>query len=187
MGPLIEKNHHLVVLASGENRPGLLDALLTVASSCQCYVSDTRMVLLGNSFVMSCQLTGIWSSIAKVEVMLPQAAKPLGLHLEIRRTFYEQNDKPFIPYSVQIIGVDEIGIASEVVNFFSKQGFEITEFLAEPFQIPHAKTRMLTFTLTLHVPPKTPIANVREGFLTFCDDKNLDGLLEPFKPPLRAV
>ena len=40
---------------------------------------------------------------------------------------------------------------------------------------------MFALSMMINIPAKAHLASLRENFLMFCDDRNLDAILEPYK------
>ena len=49
------------------------------------------------------------------------------------------------------------------------------------YSAPHTGTPMISVNLAIGIPANTHIALLREEFLDFCDDLNLDAVMEPIK------
>ena len=49
------------------------------------------------------------------------------------------------------------------------------------YSAPHTGTPMFSVNLAIGIPASMHIAMLREEFLDFCDDLNLDAVLEPIK------
>jgi glycine cleavage system transcriptional repressor len=40
---------------------------------------------------------------------------------------------------------------------------------------------MFALSMTVNIPVRVHIATLRENFMIFCDDRNLDAIIEPYK------
>ena len=58
---------HLVITATGADRPGIVDEFARVVADCGCNIGDSRMAVLGSEFAMVVLLSGNWNAIAKLE------------------------------------------------------------------------------------------------------------------------
>lgn len=173
--------HYLVVSAIGQDRPGLIEQLAGTASDARCNIVDTRMTILGGEFALIMLVGGSWDAIAKLESVLPGAAERLGLTTIIRRTERRPAQPEVVPYNVHVVSLDHPGIVHEIAHFFANKGMNIDDLYTGTYQAPHTGTPMFTLTMTVNVPGTTHIAGLREEFMVFCDDRNLDAIIEPIR------
>ena len=86
-----------------------------------------------------------------------------------------------MPYSVEVISIDHPGIVHDIAGFFSTREINIHELNTSRYAAAHTGTPMFAITMMIDIPASTRIATLREEFLDFCDDLNMDAVLEPIK------
>lgn len=173
--------HYLVISALGEDRTGIIDELAKAASEARCNIADSRMVVMGLEFAIVMMLSGTWDAIAKLEAQLPTLGRKLDLILSSKRTQLRPAQKEALPYHVHVIALDNPGIVHEIANFFASQGINIEAMETSTYAAPHTGSQMFALGMTVNVPGRVHIASLRESFMVFCDDRNLDAMIEPFK------
>lgn len=173
--------NYLVISAIGRDRPGLIEQISGTASDARCNIVDTRMTLLGGEFAMILLASGSWDAIAKLETILPALAERLELTLIVRRTEERPPQPDVVPYNVHVISLDHPGIVHEISHFFANKGINIDDLYTGTYKAPHTGTPMFTLTMTVNIPGTTHIAGLREEFMMFCDDRNLDAIIEPIR------
>ena len=176
-----ESEHHLVLTALTSDRPGIVDEIARAASEARCNISDSRMIVMGSEFALTMMVSGTWDSIAKFEAQLPVLAKRLDLQVLSKRTEKRQLQKPAMPYSVHVIALDNPGIVHEIANFFASQTINIEAMETSTYSAPHTGSPMFALAMTVNIPGEIHIASLRETFMIFCDDRNLDAIIEPHK------
>ena len=129
----------------------------------------------------SALITGNWSNIARLETALNTLASTKGLVLSIKRTQRHASSEQLLPYNVQVIALDQVGTVYNIFNFFSSRNIVIEMLHTETYVSSATNTPMLSVNLSVSLPAFTNIAELREQFLIFCDDLNIDGILEPDK------
>jgi glycine cleavage system transcriptional repressor len=82
---------------------------------------------------------------------------------------------------VHVIALDNPGIVHEIANFFAVQGINIEAMETSTYAAPHTGSPMFALSMTVNIPARVHIATLRENFMLFCDDRNLDAIIEPFK------
>lgn len=175
------KNTRLVLSALGEDQPGILDALSSTILESGCNIVDSRMTVLGGDFAILLLVDGNWSNMAKLENQLPGLGERLGLTITHRRTARRPQRKDLLPYSVDVVTLDQPGIVHNLSGFFSSRHINIQEMVTEGYPAAHTGAPMFSVHLSIEVPASTLIATLREEFMDFCDELNLDAVLEPYK------
>ncbi len=171
----------LVISAIGSDRPGLVAELSEIVLNAGCNIEDSRMSVLGGEFALIMLASGKWNSIAKLESALPAAGQRLGLTVTSRRTQQRPQDSAAVPYSVEVVSLDHPGIVNQLAGFFSSRGINIHDLYTGSYRAAHTGTPMFSLTMTIEVPADTHIAALREQFMEFCDQLNLDAVMEPVK------
>ena len=80
------------------------------------------------------------------------------------------------------ISLDNPGIVSDIANFFASQDINIEAMETNTYAAPHTGSPMFALAMTVNIPGQIHIALLRENFMVFCDDRNLDAIIEPYKP-----
>lgn len=175
------KNNQLVLSALGEDRPGIIDELSRCAMDSGCTILDSRMAVLGGDFALLLQVGGNWNNIAKLESQITGLEKRLGLVIASRRTAERQSADDLLPYGVEVVALDQPGIVHNLARFFSQRQINIQEMITSSYPAPHSGTAMFSVHMNVDIPAKTQISTLREEFMDFCDQMNLDAVIEPVK------
>jgi len=172
----------LVITALGEDKPGIIDKLTEIVVECSCNVIDSRMSVLGGEFAVMLMVSGKWNELAKLEDSLAAASESLGLTITCKRTEPNKPAADLMPYSVEVISIDQPGIVHELARFFSSRDINIQELNTTQYAAAHTGTPMFALQLTANIPASTHIAGLRDEFLDFCETQNMDATMEPMKP-----
>lgn len=171
----------LVIAALGEDRPGLVDQLSGWILDSGCNIADSRMMVLGGEFSVLLLVSGNWNNLARLEDQVGQIGQKLDMALSIKRTEPKQRNGEFLPYAVDVVALDHPGIVHNLANFFSQRSINIQDLSTTSYAAAHTGTQMFAVHMSLDVPADTHIATLREEFLEFCDQLNLDAVIEPLK------
>ena len=175
------KNHHLVIAALGADKTGLIDEFSRCILQSGCSISDSRMAVLGGDFALLLQVAGNWNNIAKLENQIALLEERLALTVIARRTVPKQGSKDLLPYGVDVVALDQPGIVHNLANFFAKRQINIQEMITSSYAAAHTGTPMFSVHLTVDIPANQQIALLRDEFMDFCDQLNLDAVIEPIK------
>ncbi|MAR92957.1 MAG: ACT domain-containing protein [Pseudomonadota bacterium] len=170
---------YLVISAIGEDKPGIINGLSQAATECDCNIMDTRMTVLGGEFALIMLLAAASDNLARAETALPQVAEQFGLTTILKRTAPRQLDSTSRPYSVSVIALDHPGIVREIASFFSQRQINIEEMETGTYAAAHTGSPMFSLELSVQVPASQAIAPLKEAFIGFCDERNLDATIEP--------
>ncbi len=171
----------LVLSALGEDRPGIINELSRCVLNNGCNISDSRMTVLGGEFAILLLIDGNWNTIAKLEDQVAGLEERLGLSITTRRTARKATRKDLLPYGVDVVSLDQPGIVYNLAGFFSKRQINIQEMATSSYAAAHTGTPMFSVHLTIDIPASLQISVLREEFMDFCDQLNLDAVMEPVK------
>jgi glycine cleavage system transcriptional repressor len=139
------------------------------------------MTVLGDRFAMMMLLSGTWDAIAKIENLLPRLEEQLEIATVAQRTASRKRESSLMPYAVEVVAVDHVGIVHEIAQFFSQRDINIEDLYSGTYTAAHTGTPMFSLHMTISVPTDISIAALRGEFMEFCDQLNLDSIMEPVK------
>ncbi len=174
----MSKKTFLALSLLTKNKPGVVTALAKLTKDCGCNIHDSHMSQLGSEFAIMALLSGSWDAIAKLETQLPNFKRRNQLQIIARRTDAAPAQKNHLPYSVEVIGMDNPGLVHEVSQFFTEQDISISELYTNTYSASHTGSPMFSLVMTVTIPANIPITTLREKFILFCDDLNLDANIE---------
>jgi glycine cleavage system transcriptional repressor len=172
---------HIAISAIGNDRTGMVHDLTRVITDCGGSISESRMTSLGVEFAMLLLVSGNWHSLAKLESELKKLADTSGMTLQLKRTEPKGARTDMLPYSVDVVCLDQTGIVSSLSGFFSSRGVDIAEVSTRVYPAAHTGAPMFSVQMIVNVPSRIHVAQLREEFLELCDSLNLDAILEPVK------
>jgi glycine cleavage system transcriptional repressor len=175
------KNDQLVLSALGADKPGIIDELSRCILSNGCNIQDSRMAVLGGDFALLLQVSGNWNTLTKLEDQLGGLENRLGLTISSHRTSQQETAKDLLPYAVDVVALDQPGIVHNLARFFSQRQINIQEMVTSSYPAAHSGTPMFSVHLTVGIKTSTRISDLREEFAEFCDELNLDAVIEPIK------
>ncbi len=175
----VNNQHFLVVTALGSDDIGVLEAFTKTSKQCGCNIIESKLTTIGEECAILFHLSGSWNTVAKLEAALPGLADQFSLAVSSKRTLPRQK-QPALPYQVQVIAQDRPGILNELALFFLQQGVYVDQMDCETYEAKN-KTVMTNISFLVNIPARQHIASIRERFMVYCEDRNLDAVLEPFK------
>lgn len=160
------------------------EALLPITRSlleCGCNLVDARVSTLGNEVSVLVLAQGAWDAIAKLENALTRLDRKKGMRLEHFRTGERALRDHLLPYMIEVVAADQPGALFKLAEFLRRQHVVIEQLHATRYNAMTTGAPMFSAQLTIGVPSSMHIAALRDDFLEFCDELNLDAILDPVK------
>ena len=172
----------LVITVAGQDRLELIEELTRVIKECKCHIVESRMTEFGAEFGAHLMVDGNWNHIVKLE----HALEAMGVrdHMKIatlRAKEIKPEEENVIPYGVDIFASDQIDNIHELASFFTKRGIKILDLSSSRYPAPYSDTPLFVARMIVKIPTGIRIVALRDEFLEFCDQQNLDAILEPVK------
>ena len=168
----------LVISALGADRPGIVDKLSNIIYDHALNIEDSRMSVLGGEFAILLLVSGEQSAIDTLQAQAAEIEQALQMSLLLKPTTESNTGVNTIPYSVEVAALDNPGIVRNIASFFSSQNINIVNLQTEKYSAPHTGSPMFALHMTIGVSAEASIAKLREAFMNFCDDLNLDAELK---------
>ena len=174
---------YLVISVLGEDQPGIVDRLSGLIYAHDCNISDSRMAVLGGEFAVILLVEGAAARVADLEPALQELAQHHGLTLTSRRTRARRPGSDTLPYVIRAVALDHPGIVHRLAHFFASRGINIEQLDTERYAAAHTGAPLFAIHLRVSIPAGLRIAELREAFLDFCDELNIDATMEPASRP----
>lgn len=175
------KKNHLVISAIGKDRSGIIDELTKAVFDLGLNITDSRMTVLGGEFAILLLVDGQWNQLARLEDQVQELEQRLGLTIVTRRTEPRTASADLLPYMVEVVALDHPGIVHHLARFFSERGINIEDMTTTKYAAAHTGTPMFAVNMHVGIPSNIHISALRDEFMGFCDEMNLDAVLEPLK------
>jgi len=171
----------IVLSAVGTDRAGVVNDLTRVILDCGGNIEESRMTALGSEFAMILLVSGNWHALSKLESAIQKLTDKNDLTVSIKKTEKRTGTDDRIPYLVDVVSIDQPGIVFNLSNFFASRSIEISEVATRRYAAAHTGAPMFSLQMTVTLPARLHISQVRDEFLELCDQLNLDAILEPVK------
>jgi glycine cleavage system transcriptional repressor len=171
----------LVMSVLAEDRPGILTDVARAVKECGCNMVECRMTVLGGEFTMLLLVSGNWNTITKLESQLPKLEKRHTITLSARRTTEREARRNLVPYAIDAVCLDQPGIIFNLANFFAEHNIGIADLVTRSYPAVHTGAPMFSVQMAVNIPAELHIGSLREEFMEFCDQLNLDAIMEPIK------
>ena len=181
----IENIMQLAITVLGNHQINFIGEILPVVRDCNCNILEIRSSHLGQSAAAYLLIQGNWNQIAKFENTLDNIQKRLAIKIHTLRPDQKDKDKDkgkdCIPYSLETISLDKDSVVESITTFLFDRDITIEEITGSSYQAPYIQSAVFSTKFVILIPPQLPLLSLREEFLDFCDELNIDAILEPIK------
>ena len=172
----------LVISAVGADRAELIGELTKTIRECRCGILESRTSELGTEFAAYFLVEGNWNHIARLESAFEGIGNRFGLKVQVHRASEtEKQPDNSVPYTVDVFASDRIDNISELVSFFITRNIKVLDFSSSRYPAPYNGSPLFLAHMIVKIPAGIRIVSLRDEFLEFCDQQNLDAILEPIK------
>lgn len=171
---------YLSLMVLGSNRSSAIKQLMRYLHACGGHILTTKMASMGSEFGIIFMIEGHWNAIVKIETGLPGLEKKLGVTTMIKRTNLKNSRKKYIPYSMNTVTADREGLVNDLIQFFLEYGINIENINTQTYN-SHTGIRMAAISIQLNVDSTVHIPGLRDKFVEYCDNINLDASLDLFR------
>jgi len=171
----------LAITALGPTHPNFIAELLPAISDCKCSVVEIRSSRLAQATAVYLLAQGNWNQIAKLENTLELLRKRLNIKISSLRPEPKDKSSDCLPYSLETISLDRDHVIEAISTFLLDRGVEIEDINGSCYQAPYIQTSVFSTKFILLIPPDIQLISLREEFLDFCDQTNIDAIIEPIK------
>ncbi|MCX7084217.1 MAG: transcriptional regulator [Methylococcales bacterium] len=173
----------LIISVLSNNQTNLIGEILPIIRDCNCNIIEIRSSQLSKSAAAYLLIQGNWNQIAKVETTLEHLRKRLDIKIQTLRPDAKDKEKTLdcIPYSLETISLDKDGVVESITSFLTDRDVIIEEITGSSYQAPYIQSFVFSTKFIILAPPQLALLSLREEFLDFCDQLNIDAILEPIK------
>ena len=139
------------------------------------------MAILGGEFALILLIEGNWNTVAKLEGQLNSLQEQLALSILCKPTQLPPPAADLLPYGIDVVALDHPGIVHSLAAFFSGRKINIQDLVTSSYAAAHTASPMFSVHMVVNIPAEVHIATLREDFMDFCDQLNLDAVMEPTK------
>jgi glycine cleavage system transcriptional repressor len=168
----------LAITAIGPDRAGVVRDLSQAITNAGGNIRESRMIALGAEFAVLMLVAGNWHTVSKLQAQIELLQQQAGLTITLRET-QSRTTEASAPYLVDVVTLDHEGIVFGLSNFFAQRSLDIPEVSTRRYNAPHTGAPMFAVQMTVSVPRHIHVATLRDEFMEYCDENNLDAVMEP--------
>lgn len=171
----------MVISAVGGDSSAIVHDLARVILDCGGNIKESRMAGLGSDFGVLALVSGNWHTISRLERELERFGEEHSTSMQFKRTGPKRLGKELLPYAIDVVGLDQPGIVHSMSGFFTSRKVEIGEIATRSYHATQTGAPMFSVQMFVNIPSTVHIAGLREEFMDFCDQLNVDAIMEPVK------
>ena len=173
--------NYLVVNILAENTNENIRKFSKLAKSSQCNVIDCHFKVMGQYLSAIFLFSGSWNAIAKMENILTKLENECNIIIQKKRAEIEELQADYMPYVIDIVGPGHANIMYDITDFIINSNLLIKKISTSTYEASQTSIKMFALHMIVHIPSNSSIATIRGEFTEFCDQFNLDTIMEPLK------
>jgi glycine cleavage system transcriptional repressor len=173
----------IVISAIGTDSGTVIEDLTQVILDCGGNIRESRVAAMGAATSILLLVAGNWHTMNRLERDLRKHADSTGLSMQCQRTDNKSLGRELLPYAVDVVGLDQPGIINHLCRFFGARKVEIGDVTSRTYAATNTGTPMFSVQMLIHVPATLHLSGLREEFMEYCDQLNVDAIMEPVKHP----
>ena len=171
----MDVQHHAVLTAVGDDRPGLVDEVTLYITERGGNLEDSRMVNLRGQFAMMMLIAGSEEAMSRLQDGLGSLRRGSHVHAEIRPADAGVGRRaPALPFRLNTWAMDHPGLMQSVSHLLGQMGVNIESVDSSLRPAPYTNAPLFEMELVVSVPAATPVAALREALGELCDEMNID-------------
>lgn len=169
-----------ILIASGADRPGILDELSQFVFERGANISDSKLLSMRGSFILMVLLDADERSmIERISADIPAMAAASHLTAELREADPQAGESASFRYRFTASGADKAGILNKLSHLFRVLNVNIDDVHTHVGVIQSMVRPQFELELLLAVPRDTPITKLREYLDTLCREMSIHWELRP--------
>lgn len=170
---------YVVMTAQAYRDKNICTKIAQIATTSGCHIHTCAGQTLQQEMTFYALITGNWNNVAKFETAITAFSQSHECDITVKRIAKAANETPTLAYSAEIIALEKINTLSNLCTFFTERLANIESIDTHTYLSKPSNTPMIEITLSLSLPVNTLISDLRDDFLLYCEELNVDGALEP--------
>jgi glycine cleavage system transcriptional repressor len=173
---------HSILVASGADRPGVLDELSLFLFERGGNIEDSRVINLDARFALLARIGAADDAMAKIKQDLGELAHSSGIHLELHPIIPgAQRFGDTFPFRFTARGRDQAGVLHRISHLLRVLNINIDDVKTKVAAEPEEQNNGAPFELMLMlaVPRETPITMLRDYLNHLCGEMKIEWSLDP--------
>jgi len=174
----------IVIVAVGDDKPGIINQLSATATNFNCNICETRMTIMAGQCTLLMHTSGEHKDLEALREELPRLSDATGLEFLCRHMSAPSDHSDKIPYAAEVVTIDDLGLVKNITEFFIGRAINIESMYTETYDAPMTGTTLFGAHFIVGIPRDCSINALRKDFVDYCDQYNMDATLELFNSNL---
>lgn len=173
---------YMQIVAVFDQKSQFLYEVTRQVAQAGCHTLESNVYTLLDKQSLSMLISGSWHQLAKVELALNQNKKFKPDFFTFKTLDLATEPKElFLPYSIVVLGLANPQHLHRLIEFFVSFPVHVHQIQSETFVAKRTHAPMQSIQLQLSIRSTMNLGELRDQFMLFCDNQNLDAFMEPTK------
>ncbi|MAZ78245.1 MAG: hypothetical protein CMF39_06160 [Legionellaceae bacterium] len=170
-------SQHIAISAQSQDEMAIHTITKHIAES-ECFILDAKLCKLGNDYGGLFFVAGNWRAMSVLESRLKTLTNEKSMALFYKRTSEEMQDSSHLPYEVEVCALNHPKLLLNISQFFTTQKISIRDVNCSAYISHKTGAEMLSLEMLVDIPADTFIPDLRERYIEYCDELNLDATFD---------
>ncbi|MCX7073739.1 MAG: ACT domain-containing protein [Methylococcales bacterium] len=170
-----------VITILSDNPFDTISEIILSTAACGCRIADIKSSRFGDLNCAYLLVEGNWNELAKYESTLHAIEKKLHVKIHSHRIEKKRELQNSMPYTVEIVGLENTDILHKVISFLGERDVDIEEINGRHYSSPYLDTQLFSARLVISIPQSVSLFMLRDELMYTCDQINADIIFEPFR------
>ena len=170
----MNNTEYAALTAIGPDRIGIVDDLSAALETAGCNIEESKMASLGGEFAVILLISGSKKALSDAAVLIKTWETDFRLSLTIKPTTGAKNTTGGIPYLIESVSMDQIGIVHRLTSALRRFNVNIEELDTETAAAPWTGTQMFRVRMRVIAPLNTKIPDLKDAFDRIAREHNMD-------------
>jgi len=171
---------HLVLTASGRDRPGIVERFTSTVIAADGNVEASRMARLGGEFailmLVSVPEENLGAFRESAESLRDES---FDVHTRLTDCVAAEEMASSTPCGITVMGADHMGIIHDVARFLASQGINVETLDTDVVAAPMSGSPLFTMSAVVKLPPGMTVDQLREALDEVAEDVGVGTAVHP--------
>jgi glycine cleavage system transcriptional repressor len=178
---------HLVLTASGRDRPGIVERFTSAIIEAEGNVEASRMARLGGEFAILMLVSAPEESLQRLQESAARLREEsFDVHTRLTDCAEAEVISSSTPCGITVMGADHMGIIHDVARFLAGQGINVETMDTDVVAAPMSGSPLFTMSAVVRLPPGMSVDQLREALDEIGEDVGVGTAVQPRVAPLES-
>jgi glycine cleavage system transcriptional repressor len=170
----MNERDHLILTAIGPDQVGLVAKISEFITRHRCNIEDSKMAVFCGEFAVIVLISGSTPDLDQISRSHKNIEKETQLTVAVKTPAARRSAELLLPYALTASCMDHPGVVYHISDILSSMGVNIDSMETKAYSAPVSGTPLFQLEARLSVPARVNINQLRDRFVEFQAQENID-------------